>query len=70
MGILEEIENMEVDSEKRELKNICEELMREADRIDKEAEVSDSMKLIESLAKAEGIRIAVARIKRRILEHK
>ena len=28
MGVLEEIENMEVDSEKRELKNICEELMR------------------------------------------
>jgi len=67
MGILEEIENMEVDSEKRELKNICEELMREADRLDGEAETADSVEMIELLAKAEGIRIAVRRIKRRIL---
>jgi len=70
MGILEEIVNMEVDSEKRELKDICEELMREADRIDREAEMTDSVEMIELLSKAEGIRIAVARIKRRILEHK
>ena len=67
MGILEEIENMEVDSEKRELKNICEELMREADRLDGEVETADSVEMIELLAKAEGIRIAVRRIKRRIL---
>jgi|GEM_PF-3472344 len=66
-GILEEIESVEVDSEKRELKNICEELMREADKLDGEAEAADSIEMIELLAKAEGIRIAVAKITENIL---
>ena len=57
MGILEEIQNSE-----KKLKDICEELLKEAARLDREAEMTDSIKMIELLSKAEGIRIAIKRI--------
>ena len=57
MGILEEIQNSE-----KKLKDICEELLKEADRLDREAEMTDSIEMIELLSKAEGIRIAIKRI--------
>jgi len=57
MGILEEIQNSE-----KKLKDICEELLKEADRLDREAEMTDSIEMIELLSKAEGIRMAIKKI--------
>jgi len=57
MGILEEIQNSE-----KKLRDICEELSKEADRLDREAEMTDSIEMIELLSKAEGIRMAIKKI--------
>jgi len=62
MGILEEIQNSE-----KKLRDICEELSKEADRLDREAEMTDSIEMIELLSKAEGIRIAIKKIEEKIM---
>jgi len=57
MGIIEEIQNSE-----KKLKDICEELLKEADKLDREAGMTDSIEMIELLSKAEGIRMAIKKI--------